>query len=156
MASTSSSSEPWTPPESYKAKCIFCRIAYKRAPQGDLAQHVYSDEEFVAFRDHRPAADSHFLVIPKRHIRSVKSLKAGDAHIVRRMEAIGKRLLDQHAGQHEDRLLGFHWTFITVGHLHLHAISPTDQMSYWQRFEFCRWLLADVDETVDMIERKNS
>ena len=39
-----------------------------------------------------------------------------------------KLLTDRGAGQ-ENTLLGFHWPFYTVGHLHLHAISPTNQES---------------------------
>jgi len=31
----------------------------------------------VAFRDHRPAASAHFLVIPKAHVATVYDLRAG-------------------------------------------------------------------------------
>ena len=119
---------------------------------------LFADDEYVAFRDYRPAGDHHYLIIPRDHVKSVGVLNSGDVPMVRRMEEIAiqvclendtyrfspgtmwkaesllcifflfKLLTDRGASQ-ENRLLGFHWPFYTVGHLHLHAISPTNQGS---------------------------
>jgi histidine triad (HIT) family protein len=52
--------------------CIFCRIAAGEVP----TELVNQDDHFVAFRDVRPQAPVHLLVIPRRH---VASLDAADA-----------------------------------------------------------------------------
>ena len=48
--------------------CIFCRIA-----AGEVATpFVYEDDLAVAFRDLQPQAPDHILVIPRRHVASLK------------------------------------------------------------------------------------
>ena len=39
---------------------------------------VLQDDEFVAINDIRPAADQHYLIITKQHIRDPKHLKGSD------------------------------------------------------------------------------
>jgi histidine triad (HIT) family protein len=54
--------------------CLFCRIA-----QGELPTPlVWSDDEFVAFRDISPQAPVHVLVVPRRHLESVAALAEED------------------------------------------------------------------------------
>ena len=43
--------------------CIFCKIADKEIP----ANTVYEDGEMLCFKDIRPAAPVHLLLIPKVH-----------------------------------------------------------------------------------------
>ena len=50
--------------------CIFCEIVAQRAP----AQIVYQDEQVTAFRDLRPRAPTHILIIPNEHIESLDTL----------------------------------------------------------------------------------
>ncbi len=45
-------------------------------------------------------------------------------------------------------------TFATVAHLHLNAISPTNQLSFWQKIEYSPYIFATIDETVRMMEKK--
>ncbi len=118
----------------------------------------YADEELAAFLDHRPAGRHHLLVVTRRHIRSVTHLSgsADDTSLIRRMEALARRLLSERGADMSDVRLGFHWKLVTVGHLHLHAISPTHEMSWLQKLEFSSWILASVGETIKMLETKNS
>jgi len=58
--------------------CIFCKIAKKEIP----AKIVYEDKDLVAFDDIEPKAPVHVLIIPKKHISSVKDLKAEDKELV--------------------------------------------------------------------------
>lgn len=48
-------------------ECIFCRIAAGDTP----ADVVAKDDDFVAFRDPRPLAPVHVLVIPRSHVASL-------------------------------------------------------------------------------------
>lgn len=44
--------------------CIFCKIVKGEIP----CTKVYEDENNLVFRDIRPAAPTHLLAIPKRHV----------------------------------------------------------------------------------------
>jgi histidine triad (HIT) family protein len=58
--------------------CLFCRIAAREVP----SKVVYEDEDILAFKDINPAAPVHILVIPKKHISGITSLKEEDKEIV--------------------------------------------------------------------------
>jgi histidine triad (HIT) family protein len=69
-------------------ECIFCQIASGKIP-GDI---IYQDEEVIAFRDIKPQAPLHILVIPRRHIPSLAHLSEADSSIIGRMIAIANQL----------------------------------------------------------------
>jgi histidine triad (HIT) family protein len=54
--------------------CLFCRIAAGDVP----ADVVHDGERLLAFRDIKPQAPVHVLVIPREHIASLGD--AGDEH----------------------------------------------------------------------------
>lgn len=54
--------------------CIFCRIVEGSIP----AKIVYQDEHTLAFDDINPQAPVHTLVIPKRHVPSLRDLGEAD------------------------------------------------------------------------------
>ena len=68
--------------------CIFCQIASGEIP-GDI---VYQDEEIIAFRDIKPRAPVHLIIIPRKHIPSLTHLSEADAALVGRMMAIANQL----------------------------------------------------------------
>ena len=41
------------------------------------------------YRDHKPVADHHYLVIPKKHFEKITTLTKQDIPMIRRMEKIG-------------------------------------------------------------------
>ena len=47
--------------------CLFCRLV----AEGD---HVHAAEGFVAIRDIAPAAETHLLVLPERHIDTFRGI----------------------------------------------------------------------------------
>ena len=61
--------------------CLFCRIVRGEVP----CTKMYEDDEMLAFRDIRPMAPVHFLVIPKKHIKSLLDLEAEDSALVGRV-----------------------------------------------------------------------
>jgi histidine triad (HIT) family protein len=63
------------------AGCLFCSIVAKTVP----AQIVLEDELVLAFRDIRPAAPTHALVIPKKHIAGVHEATPADAAMLGRL-----------------------------------------------------------------------
>jgi histidine triad (HIT) family protein len=62
--------------------CIFCKIAAKEMP----AEIVYEDEQIVAFRDLKPAAPLHLLMVPKKHFTALLDLTEEDAALAGRLQ----------------------------------------------------------------------
>jgi len=58
--------------------CLFCGIVEGRV-KGDI---VYRDESVVAFRDIRPQAPVHILIVPRKHVATILDLEATDAGVV--------------------------------------------------------------------------
>ena len=59
-------------------ECIFCKITKKEIPS-DL---IYEDDQLVAFKDIRPSAPVHILVVPKEHIQSIAHLEGNHRDIL--------------------------------------------------------------------------
>lgn len=110
--------------------CVFCKIVSKESP----AEILYENDKFVCFRDIRPAAPHHYLVVPRHHVSDPKSLTKEQVPMVERMVEFGKQVLLQQGASIEDSRIGFHWPpFVFVRHLHLHLISPVGEMSWFNR-----------------------
>jgi len=54
--------------------CLFCRIVAREAP----AEILHETDTVLAFRDVRPQAPTHVLLIPKEHIRDLNDVQ--DTH----------------------------------------------------------------------------
>jgi len=101
-------------------KCIFCKIIKKEIPL-DI---VFESKDIIAFYDIHPKAKIHILILPKKHIVSVKHLKEKDK------ELIGKIILTAQKIARKKKLKGYK-LIINVGsqggqlipHLHLHLLS---------------------------------
>jgi len=82
------------------------------------------NDRFIVFKNYRPMASTHLLVIPREHIDSVKSLGREDAELVRAMRGAGNEALTLLNVRPDQRLFGFHIPPATsVAHLHLHCFG---------------------------------
>ena len=61
--------------------CLFCKIVAGDIPSNE----VYSDDEFVAFKDINPQAPTHFVLIPRRHIARISDASVKDTEMLGRM-----------------------------------------------------------------------
>jgi histidine triad (HIT) family protein len=68
--------------------CIFCQIASGKIP----ADIIYQDKDVFAFRDIKPQAPVHILVIPKRHIPSLDQLTENELPLIAHMIAVANQL----------------------------------------------------------------
>jgi histidine triad (HIT) family protein len=68
--------------------CLFCKIAEKTIP----STIVYEDQELLAFKDIRPHAPVHLLIIPKQHFSTLSDCSAQDAPLLGKMLALAPRL----------------------------------------------------------------
>jgi histidine triad (HIT) family protein len=103
-------------------ECIFCKIVAGTAEAGI----IHRDEQVTAFRDRHPAAPTHILIVPNRHIDSLNALAEADAPLVGHMFIVARQLAAQ-AGIDKGgyRLIintGTHGGQ-TVFHLHLHLMG---------------------------------
>ncbi len=102
--------------------CIFCKII-----TGDIpSANVFRDEQVTAFRDLNPAAPTHILLVPNKHIDSINMLASEDEQLIGHLFTAAKQIAAQegiaeggyrliintnaHAGQ-------------TVFHIHLHLLG---------------------------------
>lgn len=102
--------------------CIFCKIAGGAAGAAFVAENAHA----VAFRDLHPQAPVHVLVVPRRHVPSLRHLPAEDAET-----AAGLLALANEVAATEGLLAGGYRVVIndgpdagqTVHHLHLHVLG---------------------------------
>jgi histidine triad (HIT) family protein len=104
------------------SSCIFCRIA-----AGETETEIlHSTESLVVFRDHRPQAPVHLLLVPKKHIRSVNDLVPNDHAILSELFFTGREM----ASRLQTDKSGYR-LFVNVErgggqvifHLHMHLIG---------------------------------
>ncbi len=58
--------------------CIFCKIIDKKVPSETLLEN----EKVVVFRDIKPKAPVHYLVVPKKHIASLNEVKEEEKELL--------------------------------------------------------------------------
>ncbi|HBF40856.1 MAG TPA: histidine triad nucleotide-binding protein [Anaerolineaceae bacterium] len=102
--------------------CVFCQIIAGKIP----AQILFEDAQVIVIPDAHPAAPTHLLVIPRKHIPSLNELEADDTDLVGHMVIIGREMARK-AGIAES---GFRLVINTgpqagqsVYHLHLHVLG---------------------------------
>ncbi len=58
--------------------CLFCKIESGEIP----SEKVYEDDDLFVIRDIAPKADTHLLVIPRKHIASLNDLLPDDQSLM--------------------------------------------------------------------------
>lgn len=100
--------------------CIFCKIVKGEIPSAK----VFESENIVAFDDIKPKAKAHILIIPKKHIESVKHIESADKDLMGEVVLVAQKIAK------EKNLEGYKLV-VNVGreggqlvdHLHLHLLS---------------------------------
>jgi len=103
-------------------QCIFCRIIEHRLP----ARIVFEDDETVAFEDTNPQAPVHTLIVPRKHLTSLKDATPDDASLLGRLFMVAAQLARERGLEPK----GYR-TVINTGsgagqsvfHLHLHLLG---------------------------------
>ncbi|EPZ48296.1 histidine triad nucleotide-binding protein [Alicyclobacillus acidoterrestris] len=104
------------------ADCLFCKLIAGEIP----SDKVYEDDDVLAFRDIRPQAPVHVLVIPKQHVDSAQAVTPDDALLIGRLHAtiptIAKTLEIDQDGYRVVTNIG-RYGQQTVQHLHYHIVG---------------------------------
>jgi histidine triad (HIT) family protein len=102
--------------------CIFCRVVRNEA----RADIVYRSEQVTAFRDVRPQAPIHILIVPNSHIESVNQLQPEHGEMLAQLLLTARQLARQEGLADSGYRL-----VINIGsqggqsvdHLHLHLLG---------------------------------
>jgi histidine triad (HIT) family protein len=102
--------------------CIFCKIV-----RGELAGTiVHRDEQTTAFRDLRPVAPTHILIVPNAHIASIDAAGGGDEPLLGHLFSVAREL----AGREGLSATGYRVVVNhgpaagqSVFHVHMHLIG---------------------------------
>jgi len=102
--------------------CIFCKIITGEIP----CKKIFENDEMLAFHDVNPMSPVHFLVIPRKHIKSLMDIEPDDIPLIGRLfdkaQVLAKQLgceedgarfiinVKAHGGQ-------------SVDHLHIHVLG---------------------------------
>jgi histidine triad (HIT) family protein len=108
------------------ADCLFCTIASGRTD----TEFLYEDDTLVVFRDIHPHAPVHWLLVPKKHVRSINDLTDSDRQIVSHLICTARQMAEK-AGIAQS---GYKLLFNVesgggqmVFHLHLHLLGGWDR-----------------------------
>ncbi len=102
--------------------CIFCKIIKGEIP----GTNVYQDEHVTAFRDINPAAPTHILIVPNKHIESVNFIIPDDEALIGKLFAVAKQLAEkEEISENGYRLVVNTGAEAgqTVFHLHMHLLG---------------------------------
>jgi histidine triad (HIT) family protein len=102
--------------------CLFCRIVTGELP----SQEVLTTDGTFAFRDLNPAAPTHVLVVPKRHITDADTVGPEDADVLAEMIAAAQQIARAEGIAEAGYRLVFNVgedTGNSVPHLHLHVLG---------------------------------
>jgi histidine triad (HIT) family protein len=102
--------------------CTFCKII-----RGEKsADFLHQDESLVVFKDIRPHAPVHLLIVPKEHIRSLNDLKEQDKDIIFKMVVKAKEMAEEQSIAESGYRLVFNVERgggQVIFHLHLHLLG---------------------------------
>lgn len=103
-------------------RCIFCKIVAGET-QSDI---LYQDEAVTAFRDIRPQAPTHILVVPNEHIASMRELYEGSDSLLGSMFSAAHHLAEREGIASR----GYRLVINTgpeagqaIAHMHLHLLG---------------------------------
>lgn len=102
--------------------CLFCSIVEGKIP----ANIVRTDDHTVAFHDIHPAAPTHVLVIPKKHLVSISDASSDDVALLGHVLFAAKEVaqeLNLNAGGYRVVLNTGKDAGQSVFHLHAHVLA---------------------------------
>jgi histidine triad (HIT) family protein len=103
-------------------QCIFCRIVERRIP----ARIVFEDDEVLAFEDTNPQAPVHTLIVPRKHLTSLKDATLDDAPLIGRLFTVAAQLARERNLEPKGYRIVVNtgsWAGQSVFHLHVHLLG---------------------------------
>lgn len=102
--------------------CLFCKIIKKEIP----AEIIYEDNDVISFLDIHPKAPFHCLIVPKKHIPSLREIQEEEKFLLGAILLAAQKI----AEEKEFSKRGYKLVFNVgrgggqvIEHLHLHLLS---------------------------------
>lgn len=102
------------------------KTLFEKIIAGELpAKKVFEDEKIIAIEDKYPKAPVHLLIIPKKVIRDLQSMKQEDYHLLGDIVRVAQKLADEYQLGGGYRLVVNNGTQAgqTIFHLHFHLMG---------------------------------
>ncbi|MEK7651907.1 MAG: HIT domain-containing protein [Patescibacteria group bacterium] len=100
-------------------ECVFCKIVNKEEPTERI---IFEDQDFLVFPSKFPSAETHLLLIPKKHILSMAHVSQEDADTLGRLLVLSREIAELESIK--DYKLVFNiGKYLHVSHLHLHLVA---------------------------------
>ena len=130
--------------------CIFCRIVKKEIP----CMKIYEDADTLVFLDTARDVDGHMLVIPKKHVKTLRDCDAGTLHHL--MDTVQKVTIHCVENCGYDGVNILHASGEAAGqsvpHFHIHLIprKEKDGIDAWPEFRGAQKPLEMLHEALAM------
>ncbi len=91
--------------------CIFCKIMNRELP----SQNVFETESVLVFKTIKPVAEYHYLVVPKKHVKSfmelgddIKDMKDAAQEVIKQNNIASGYKLIFNGGKYQE-VMHIHW-----------------------------------------------
>lgn len=105
------------------SQTLFEKIIARELP----AEIVYEDDEFIAFKDIRPAAPVHVLIVPKKAYPTLEAISLDDPLQLRLLQLTRKLAKKLNISDNYKIHLNVGDKVQAVPHLHLHLLGGFDK-----------------------------
>lgn len=94
--------------------CLFCNL--------DKENYIYEDDNAFVVKDIKPVCEVHYLIIPKKHIKSIACLKQEDKELMGELMLIAQKIAKDLEGYKLKINVGRKGGQV-IDHLHIHLLS---------------------------------
>ncbi|GHV26566.1 histidine triad nucleotide-binding protein [Clostridia bacterium] len=105
--------------------CVFCKIIDKQIP----SKIVYEDDAIIAIHDVAPLTPTHILIMPKRHVHSLKQIDdLPDETLAKLLRVAAKLAVELGLSEDGYRIVSNSGAAAcqSVPHLHIHLLGGRD------------------------------
>jgi len=112
----------------FQNNCVFCKIIAREIP----ASIIEENDTTMVIKDIAPKAPIHYLILPKKHVESVRELGAEDASLASDLFAMAAHISSKLSGSQSFRLISNNGKDAgqSVFHMHLHFLSGKQMLDF--------------------------